>query len=149
MSQDVDVAAGVVLTHDEVATRLAPAIVRITRRIRPVNGELSVGHFSTLASIERSGPQRPSDLARLERVSPPTMTRILAALEERGLLERHQSVDDARSVIVAITAQGVRLVAQARAEQVRAVAVLLQELDDAQVRRVAAALESLETLAQG
>ena len=84
-----------------VAMRLAPAMLRIGRRIRPSSGDLAVGHFSTLATLYRYGAQRPSDLARIERFSPPAVTRIVGALEERGLVERRPSPDDARSTLVA------------------------------------------------
>ncbi|MCL2463944.1 MAG: hypothetical protein FWF28_02585, partial [Micrococcales bacterium] len=51
----------------EVASRLTPVLFRIGRRIRPAAGELAIGHFSTLATLYRYGPQRPSDLGRCER----------------------------------------------------------------------------------
>jgi DNA-binding MarR family transcriptional regulator len=135
-------------SRDEVAGRLATALVRVARRIRPTHGELSAGHFSTLATIARFGPQRPSDLARCERVSAPTMTRIVCVLEARGLVARHQTPEDARSVTVKITGEGTHLLVQARAEQTSAVGRLLEVLDDDQIGRVAAALDALEAVAR-
>jgi DNA-binding MarR family transcriptional regulator len=135
------------LPRDELTARLAAALGRIARRTRPTHGELSVGHFSTLATIVRFGPQRPSDLARAERTSAPTMTRIVSVLESRHLVERHQTPDDARSVTIEITAEGRRVLDQARVEQCALVAELLEVLDADQLELVAAAVEALEVVA--
>ncbi|OJV82415.1 MAG: hypothetical protein BGO37_05470 [Cellulomonas sp. 73-92] len=131
-----------------VAMRLTPAMLRIGRRIRPSSGDLAVGHFSTLATLYRYGAQRPSDLARIERFSPPAVTRIVGALEERGLVERRPSPDDARSTLVDITAEGRRLLVETRTEQAHGVAALLTVLDDDEVATVAAALDALEKVAR-
>jgi len=135
-------------TRDDVARRLSAVVVRVTRSIRPMHGELSGGHYATLATVQRFGPQRPSDLARSERVSAPTMTRIVAVLEERGLVTRRQSAQDLRSVTVDITPEGDRLVARVRAEQAEALAGLLSALDDEQVGAIAGALDALDALAR-
>lgn len=134
------------LRHD-VASRLGAAVGRIARLTRPSRGELSAGHFSTLATIVRHGPQRPSDLARAERVAASTMTRIISVLERRHLVERRQTPTDARSVTVAITPEGRRLLDEARTDRSTSVAELLQVLDDGQLARVAEALELLELVA--
>ena len=132
--------------RQEVASRLGAVVGRIARRTRPSRGEVSVGHFSTLATLARRGPQRPSDLARAERVAAPTMTRIISVLESRHLVERHQTPTDARSVTVAITPEGRRLLDEARAERSTSVAELLEVLDDDQLARVAAVLDVLDLM---
>ncbi|MBN9103823.1 MAG: MarR family transcriptional regulator [Propionibacteriaceae bacterium] len=133
--------------RDAVARRLTPAVLRIGRRIRPASGELSAGHFSTLATLHRHGPQRPSDLARTERFAPPAVARVVGALEDRGLVTRRPSPDDARSSLVEITAEGVRLLTAIRREQAAAVAGLLARLDADELELVIAALEPLERIA--
>ena len=135
-------------THEEVAGRLAAVVARVGRRIRPTHGELSAGHFSTLATIARFGPQRPSDLARVERVSAPTMTRIVGVLEARDLVTRRQTPEDARSVTIEITLEGTRLLGQARTERTAALGELLDVLDDDELDRLAAALGALEAVAR-
>ena len=140
------VAADLAADVDALAARLAGSIVRVTRRIRPTRGDLSAGHFSTLATIERLGPRRPGELARIERVSAPTMTRIVTTLEDRGLAERRQCADDARSVTVAITHEGQRMLHAARADQAAALAELLPALDDQQRATLVAALPALPAL---
>jgi DNA-binding MarR family transcriptional regulator len=130
-----------------VARRLTPALLRIGRRIRPASGDLAVGHFSTLATLHRCGPQRPSDLARIERFAPPAVTRIVGALEERGLVVRRPSPDDARSTLVEITEEGRRLLVATRTEQAHGIAALLEVLDDDELATLAGALDALEKVA--
>lgn len=131
-----------------VALRLTPVLLRVGRRIRPASGDLAVGHFSTLSTLYRNGPQRPSDLARAERFTPPAVSRIVAALEERGLVMRKPSPDDARSSLVEITEEGARLLISTRLEQARGVAALLAVLDDEELATVSAALDALEKVAR-
>src|SRR6195952_2822095 len=102
------------LNRDEVAERLTLVISRLSRRIRPVGDELSHGLLSALSSVRTSGPTRPSDLARLEHVAAPTMTRIVADLENRGLVERAADPVDGRSFLLRATEAGLSAVADAR-----------------------------------
>lgn len=130
-----------------IAVRLTPALLRIGRRVRPASGDLAVGHFSTLATLHRHGPQRPSDLARIERFTPPAVARVVGALEDRGLVVRRPSPDDARSSLVEITEAGSALLAATRAEQSQAVARLLTVLGDDELAVLSAALDALERVA--
>ena len=120
------------MSDDVLAGRLATALGLLARRLRPVRGELSMGHFSTLAALERHGPQRIGELARAERVSAPVMTRIVAVLHERGLVERRASPEDGRAVRVTIARAGRALVAEVRAERAASVAELLERVDAGQ-----------------
>lgn len=139
--------AAALQTRAAIAARLTPALLRIGRRIRPTSGELAGGHFSLLATLERRGPQRPSDLARIERFSPPAVARAVGALADRGLVVRSPSPDDARSSLVHITAAGAALLESARADQASAVTGLLAALDDEQLEALGAALDALERVA--
>ena len=130
-----------------VAARLTPALLRIGRRVRPASGELAVGHFSTLATLHRHGAQRPSDLARIERFTPPAVARVVGALEDRGLVVRRPSPDDARSSLVEITTSGEALLVAVRAEQAEAVARLLSVLGDDELATLSGALDALERVA--
>ena len=130
-----------------VARRLTPVLLRVGRRVRPASGELAVGHFSTLSTLYRLGPQRPSDLARIERFTPPAVARVVGALEDRGLVVRRPSPDDARSSLIEITDEGRRLLIATRTEQAEGVARLLGVLDDEELDAVAAALDALEKVA--
>jgi DNA-binding MarR family transcriptional regulator len=68
--------------------------------------------LSALASLELAGAMTPRELADMERVRPPTMTKIVAKLEERGLVQRTPHPTDGRQVILAATTEGRTMVAQ-------------------------------------
>ncbi len=132
---------------DDLAGRLALAIGRLNRRMRSSTGGLSHGQLSALSSIARKGPLRPSELAAIEVVAAPTITRIVADLEARGLVERQPDTDDRRSIFVAATDAGVELLLRARSDRARAVVALLAERTPAEVDAIRAALTALEAAA--
>src|SRR6476660_6618167 len=91
----------------ELAARLRLAITRTARRLRQEAGtDLSPSQTAALASIDAHGPLTPSELATLERVQRPTATRIVARLEEEGLVERAADPADGRSFLVTATRDG-------------------------------------------
>ncbi len=90
----------------ELATDLRVACMRISRRVRFESGdELAPHQFSVLLRIE-DGARTPRELADIERVSAPSMTRTVAALVDRGLVARADDPHDGRSVILSLTAGG-------------------------------------------
>src|SRR3954468_3317805 len=104
-----------VATPLETAARLRLAIVRAARRLRQeAGGELSPSSAAALATIERRGPLAPSELADLERVKRPTITRVVARLEEAGLVERTGDPGDGRSSLVSTTREGSELMRRIR-----------------------------------
>src|ERR671924_1384970 len=91
----------------ELATRLRLAITRTARRLRQEAGtDLSPSQTAALATIEAHGPLTPSELATLERVQRPTATRIIARLEEAGLVERAGDPTDRRASLVSASRRG-------------------------------------------
>ncbi len=134
--------------ENDFASRLAVAIGRINRRIRPTRDGISHGLVSALGSIVRVGEIRPGDLARLESVAAPTMTRIVADLETKGLVTRRPDPDDGRSFFVVPTEAGVHAITRARFERAERVAALLQGLPAEQLEAVMAAIDGLEAAAQ-
>lgn len=99
---------------DEDELRLA--LQRIARRIRNNRGDesMSDSQLSVLFMLDKEGDSSPSALAERERVSPPSMNRKLNGLEERGLVRRNPSTDDARKVVVSITETGTDLISETR-----------------------------------
>lgn len=90
-----------------VAAHLRVVVARTARRLRQEAGtDLSPSQTSALAAIERHGPLTPSELAACERIQRPTATRVLARLEEGGLIERAADPSDRRSSLVAATDEG-------------------------------------------
>jgi DNA-binding MarR family transcriptional regulator len=102
------------------ATQLAPVvrdvITRFNRRLRQARpvGELTITQLSALTSLELAGALTPRELADAERVQPPTMTKIVAKLEERGLIQRTPHPTDGRQVILAASETGRAVVAEHR-----------------------------------
>jgi DNA-binding MarR family transcriptional regulator len=122
------------------ATRLA----RLLRRQGDTG--LSPSQLSALTSIERHGPLTLGDLAEHERVAPPSITRVVAKLEELGLVTRQTDPDDRRVARVSATDAGHALLAHVRQRKDVWLAARLADLDDHQRVRLAAALDVLDEL---
>ncbi len=131
----------------ELAARLRLAVGRLHRRIR-IDGQESVPplQLSVLASVEQHGPLRLSELARLEGVTAPTMSRVLAALEEQGLVSRSPDPADARCARITLSEAGAQALAAVRSRRTALLARRLDRLDDGQRAALAAALPALEML---
>ena len=100
-------AAQSTLTHEEVAGRLRSAVNRLQRRLRQESlGGLSPAQASALGSVSRHGNPTLGELAAIEQVQPPTMTRIVAGLAEAGMVTRVVDANDRRSARVRSTAAG-------------------------------------------
>ena len=92
----------------QLAKPLRDAITRLNRRVRQARpvGDLTVTQLSALTSLQLAGALTPRELADVERVQPPTMTKIVGKLEERGLVQRTPHPTDGRQVILAATEAG-------------------------------------------
>src|SRR5215510_10196310 len=88
-----------------LAVTVRDAITRLNRRLRRTRpmGDLTITQISALQSLDAAGALTPRELAEVERVQPPTMTRIVARLEERGLVQRTPHPTDGRQVILSST----------------------------------------------
>jgi DNA-binding MarR family transcriptional regulator len=134
-------------TQADLAVRLRLAIARTARRLRQEAGEeLSPSQTAALATIDRHGPLTPSELAARERIQRPTVTRVVARLEEAGLVQRTRDPQDGRSSLVALSPAGRELLARGRTRKNAYLARRLRELDAeerATLQRAAAILERL------
>jgi DNA-binding MarR family transcriptional regulator len=134
----------------ELAARLRLAITRTARRLRQEAGaDLSPSQTAALSTIDCRGPLTPSELASLERVQRPTATRIVARLEEAGLVERAADPVDGRSFIVSATPQGRALLRRLRTRKNAYLARRLRDLDATDVEVLTRAAEILERLQDG
>src|SRR5829696_4591042 len=114
----------------DVAVRLRLAITRTSRRLRQEAGSgLSPTLTAALATIDRHGPLTPSELAQRERVQRPTVTRLVARLEELGLLARAADPGDRRSSLLSITPAGRALLEEVRGRKDAYLAGRLEGLD--------------------
>jgi DNA-binding MarR family transcriptional regulator len=92
-----------------LASRLRLAVVRLNRRLRAqreVEAVVTLTQLSAMASLHRHGAMSPGELAARERVQPPSMTRVIAALVERGFVDRSPHPTDGRQTVVALTGTG-------------------------------------------
>ncbi len=104
-----------VLTHEEVATRLRVAVNRLQRRLRQQSlGGLSPAQASALGTISRLGRPTLGEVAAIEQVQPPSMTRIVTNLAQAGMVSRETDPADRRSVRVQVTPAGARALERIR-----------------------------------
>ena len=137
----------------DLAVTLRIAISRLARRIRAERAagglpELSDTQFAALATLVRQGAMTPGELAAHEKVQPPSMTRVIAVLEERGLLTRAPHPADKRQVALTATAAGRNLVEQVRRLREAWLARRLRELSKQERSVLRAAAPVLEKLSQ-
>jgi DNA-binding MarR family transcriptional regulator len=131
----------------EVASRLRLAITRTARRLRQNSGtDLTAALTAALATVEGRGPLTPSELAQIENVKRPTATRIVARLEEQGLVERTADPSDRRSFLVGITPAGRALLLRLRRRKNAYLAKRLRELGAEDVAALERAADVLERL---
>src|SRR5690606_3661980 len=102
------------ITATQLAVLLRDAITRLNRRVRQTRpvGDLTATQLSALTSLDLAGAMTPRELADAERVQPPTMTKIIGKLEDRGLVERSPHPTDRRQVILAATPEGRAMLAR-------------------------------------
>lgn len=100
---------------DVFPSQLRLVVTRLARRLRQEAGaDITLSQLSALSSVERLGPLSLRELAEVERVTPPSMTRISTGLEDRGLVERHADAADRRVARLAITDSGRLLLEETR-----------------------------------
>ena len=124
----------------EALYRLASAAVRQQPR------QISLTSASTLATVERTGPRRITDLAAIEGVTQPSMTALVTVLERAGLVERRPDPHDQRVVLVALTAAGTDYVRSRRRAGAEAFARLIDKLPPDETATLLAAAPALQHL---
>jgi len=134
-------------TRLQLAADLRLVVARLGRRLRQQSaGGLTPTQLSILSTLEGSGAIHMGELARRESVAPPTITRIVTALGDAGLVSRTTNPDDARSAFVEVTAEGHEVLEAVRNERTALLVERLAGLDDDEVATLAAALPLLERL---
>jgi DNA-binding MarR family transcriptional regulator len=131
----------------DLVESLRLAVGRLARRLRQQNeGEITASQFSALSSISHYGPVTLGKLASVERLRPPTVTRMVSFLEESGLVLRRPDAEDRRICRVELTDLGRDLLERSRSRKDAYLATRLatlapQELDV--LRDATAVLERL------
>ena len=131
----------------DLAGQLRLTIVRTARRLRQETGtELSPSLTAALSTIERHGPLTPGEVATRERIQRPTATRVLARLEEQGLIDRVPDVRDRRSSLVTATTAGRELLAELRTRKTAFLASRIERLEPAEQVTLEQAADILERM---
>lgn len=130
-----------------LAARLWLVVARLARRIRlETTDDLSPLQVSVLVRIEECSPLRLGELAQKEHVTAPTMTRVVAALADRGLIERAPDPWDGRSAQVSLSEAGREHVHRVRLARIAQVHSWLLDLTPAQRESASVAIPALEAL---
>jgi DNA-binding MarR family transcriptional regulator len=134
-----------------LSAALRISVMRLSRRMRQERDDvgLSATHIAALATLERHGPLPLGELAALEKVAPPSMTRVVARLAESGLVDRERHTGDRRQVFITITEQGRQLLAADRRRRDEWLSARLSELPDADRKALDAVIGVLDRLASG
>ncbi|HEX5527753.1 MAG TPA: MarR family transcriptional regulator [Solirubrobacterales bacterium] len=137
----------------ERAAQLRTAIVRTARRLRQEAAAETSGLTPTsvaaLATIERHGPMTPSEIAAIERVKRPTITRTLACLEREGLIDRTPDPGDRRSALVEVNGAGRERLRRLRSRKNAYLARRMRDLSAEEVETLERATEILERMREG
>src|SRR5487761_1529398 len=142
-------------TDAALATAMRISISRLARRLRVerlglggTETVLSDIQLAALAALERDEAMTPGELAEHEKVQPPSMTRVIAVLEERNLVRRAPHPTDRRQVVLTVTAEGRALVNRVRRRREAWLAQRLQELSSEERAILRSAAPILEKLSQ-
>jgi DNA-binding MarR family transcriptional regulator len=138
-----------ILTNSQnIADQLHSAAIHLLRKLRKEDegSGLNAPRLSALSVIVFGGPITLGDLATAEQVRPPTMTRIVNALEEQGLVTKKQNKDDGRSTLLSATPAGKKLLMEGRVRRVRALAKQIAALSCEQRSALLEAAEILKAV---
>lgn len=133
-----------------VADALHSAAIHLLRRLRKDDERsgISPAKLSALSVLVFRGPQRLTDLAAAEQVKPPTMTRLVSAMEREGLVRRHRDRDDARAVRLEATRRGNRILHEGRLRRIQRLALALRTCRRDDIEALGAAAALIEDLAR-
>jgi DNA-binding MarR family transcriptional regulator len=135
----------------DLSTALYSAISLVVRRLRQTAApdEPTLPERSALARLARLGPATAADLARIEQISPHAMGITLAALEERGLVERRRDEVDRRRSVTTVTEAGQEMLRLKRSARAHVIAAgLANEFTEEELRILAAAAPLIQRLAE-
>jgi DNA-binding MarR family transcriptional regulator len=136
--------------RSEIADRLGMAITRLARLLRQQAGDdLTPTMRAAVGTIAREGPLTLGELAASEQVAPPTVTKVVAKLEDRGLVEREADPTDRRVVRVVLSDLGQRWLEADRQRRHAWLAERIENLDAADRDRLVRAVDAIESLIGG
>ena len=133
----------------ELASALRSALVRVVRVVRQqrANTSVTLGQLSAVGSLWKNGSMSAGELAATERVQPPSMTKILASLEDSGFIRREAHPTDGRQSIIVLTQAGNDLVDSEQRTRDAWLCQHLAELNDDELEVLRQAAPILDKLA--
>ncbi|HEY2206760.1 MAG TPA: MarR family transcriptional regulator [Pseudonocardia sp.] len=136
-------------TGSDLAGQLRLSVVRLNRRLRSQRTDemVSLTQVSALATLHRCGSMTPSELAASERVRPPSMTRVIAGLEDAGWVSRRDHPTDGRQSIIELTETGAELLAAEASAKERWLNKRLAELTESERATLARAATIIDRMA--
>jgi DNA-binding MarR family transcriptional regulator len=131
---------------ERTADRLHSAAIHLLRRLRREDAKTGVSapRLSALSVVVFGGPLTLGELANAEQVKPPTMTRLVSALEDEGLVTREPDADDGRLTRIRATPKGRALLFRGRARRVAALAAEVRALSPADREALARAIDIID-----
>jgi DNA-binding MarR family transcriptional regulator len=133
-----------------IAARLRLGVTRLARRLRQeAEAGITPSMLSALSTLDRRGTLTMGDLCAAEQVQPPTMTRIVAALLEAGLIAREADPADGRVAWVRLTPEGRKLLERSRGRKEAYLAKALRDLDPRELATLEDATAILERITGG
>jgi DNA-binding MarR family transcriptional regulator len=131
-----------------LGSQLRLVILRLGRRLRQqAAGEVTPSQLSALSTVAKHGELTLGELAAIERIAPPSMTRIAARLEDQGWLERRTDASDRRVARVAVSPAGQALLDETRTRRDAFLSNRLQQLTEEEQALLERAVPLLERLA--
>jgi len=135
------------ITEQELPARLRLAIMRLARRLRQqADADATPSMLSALASIEYRQPVTLGELAEAERVTPPTMSKIVARLQEAELVTRTPDPNDKRIQRLSLSIRGERSIARSKSRKNAYLAKKLRKLEPHEVAKLEAAVAVIEKI---
>jgi DNA-binding MarR family transcriptional regulator len=134
----------------ELAARLRLGVTRLARRLRQeTEADITPSQLAALSTVERHQPMTVGELSAHERVQPPTMTRVVSAMVEAGLVTRDPDPADRRVAWLRLTPEGARFLARGRTRKEAYLAKRLRRIDPERLAILERAVDVLEELVEG
>ncbi|TCO58148.1 MarR family winged helix-turn-helix transcriptional regulator [Actinocrispum wychmicini] len=132
-----------------LTSRLRLSVMRLNRRLRAqrTSSSVTLSQISALSSLHKCGPMSPGELAAREGVQPPSMTRVIGALEDMGYISKRAHPNDGRQVIVELTEKGLGYIEADISAREAWLDARLSELDDTERAILSRAAEIIERMA--
>ena len=136
-------------TETALASALRLSVMRLARRLRAQRADtsLTLSQLAALATLDLHGALTHGELAAHEKISPPSMTKIVAALEGNGLVDRAPHPTDGRQVLLAVSGEGQALIKENRRRRDVWLTQRLKDLDPEELAVLRSAVGILDRLA--